>query len=372
MSEQDNNFVSYSNCDPVNVGHSSSDGHVGKIEVVTNSDDVPARTMTYRESKMATTCGMIRHRATSNLAEGSTDVGMMVDPFENTDPLPVMPPNSATTKTAKQYPDPFFKQMSEKNMKLIYEHIGDITVKPGQQLDDGTFATVSNMKFPFDATGSMQRFIDGAKETLLDVVEAEKKNLDDVFSKLHPGKKFTHFVRICVCAYRDYCDKTMLEVLPPTTDMEYVKHFLSRLEADGGGDEPENMLAGFTEILGEKFGENNEFTRNTICLIADAPAHGSFMHNVGEDDNYDHEKEKWMEVLYEMKKQNNDFMVVKFGFSIENSIDFMREYYNEKDKFEIVVKDLSDTGVNHHTVRDALIEGSGESCGFYYMRSSAE
>jgi hypothetical protein len=270
------------------------------------------------------------------------------------------------------------------DVKLYEAFNADCDNKAGEELDDGRIVVYGNLKFVVDATGSMAPFITGAKDQIFEIAKNHEKNLNEIYEKLFPEKKFKYYIRISVIGYRDYCDKVKLEVLPFTNDLSYVKYFLSNLHATGGGDQPEDMLSGFKAMIDNGGGENNQFTNNLVCLITDAPAHGSFMkdENISENGNYEHEKDQWITVLHKMKEMNHDFMVVKAGTSVNKSIEFIREHYDEKDKFSVVVKDLT---VAHEqsgyvgfgggemlsaAIETAISGGSSESGIMYYTRNS--
>ena len=51
-------------------------------------------------------------------------------------------------------------------------------------------------------------------------------------------------VRVAFVGYRDYCDDTRQVVHPFTTDVNQIKAFLQDLEAEGGGDQCEDVLTG--------------------------------------------------------------------------------------------------------------------------------
>jgi hypothetical protein len=51
-------------------------------------------------------------------------------------------------------------------------------------------------------------------------------------------------VRVAFVGYRDYDDDTPQVVHPFTTDVKQIKAFLENLEAEGGGDQCEDVLTG--------------------------------------------------------------------------------------------------------------------------------
>lgn len=83
-----------------------------------------------------------------------------------------------------------------------------------------------------DLTASMGSWIKRAKETLIEIIETvEKECKEDGDVK----------IRVCFVGYRDIGDSRRFSMLPFTDDIQEVKAFISRQNAEGGGDEPEDV-----------------------------------------------------------------------------------------------------------------------------------
>ena len=109
----------------------------------------------------------------------------------------------------------------------------------------------------FDSTGSMQGEID--------VVKSQIERIGGTLMRLIPK------TRIGVCTYRDRGDRYVVKGLPLTDDIGMVSGYLDRINAKGGGDEPEAVKAGLEWAI-----ENNRFrqrARKVILLFGDAPPH---------------------------------------------------------------------------------------------------
>lgn len=112
--------------------------------------------------------------------------------------------------------------------------------------------------FVIDATGSMGWLIDEVKERVRD--------LSDWIRRLVPVTRFG------IVAYRDEDDPEFLtRVQPLTLNIGKVRRFLGRLEARGGGDIPEAIVAGLHKAI-EDVGWRSD-SKKIIVIVGDAPPH---------------------------------------------------------------------------------------------------
>lgn len=115
--------------------------------------------------------------------------------------------------------------------------------------------------FVIDATGSMQRFIDRAREAIDDIIQ----DLATVVPSL----------RIGMVAYRDLGDEWITQRAELTTDRYHIHTFLLGLRASGG----RRVLPDFEEAVevGLEVAANQmdwrEGSRRVILLVGDAPYH---------------------------------------------------------------------------------------------------
>jgi len=92
--------------------------------------------------------------------------------------------------------------------------------------------------FLMDCTGSMSSWIKACKTQLNDIV--------NLISKHYPHIT----VNIAFVGYHDIADDPRFEILPFTTDVEKVKHFINEnVLARGGGDIPEDVCGGMRKAL---------------------------------------------------------------------------------------------------------------------------
>jgi len=112
--------------------------------------------------------------------------------------------------------------------------------------------------FVIDATGSMG--------WLIDEVKGRVRDLSDWIRRLVPVTRFG------VVAYRDEDDPEFLtRVQPLTLNIGVVRRFLERLEARGGGDIPEAILAGLRKAIQDSSWRSD--SKKIIVIVGDAPPH---------------------------------------------------------------------------------------------------
>jgi uncharacterized protein YegL len=118
-----------------------------------------------------------------------------------------------------------------------------------------------DLVFLLDTTGSMSGEIREAKERVRELTEALRT--------ARPNER----VRVGVVAYKDKGDAYLTKVSPLSEDVEVSFQFLGTLTADGGGDTPEDVLAGLTAALRELSWDMGPDTERQVFIIADAPPH---------------------------------------------------------------------------------------------------
>jgi len=93
-------------------------------------------------------------------------------------------------------------------------------------------------------------------------------------AKIYVRKMIANIFEICGegsadlmwIAYRDYCDKKVLEASDWSNDPDYLLKFIEKIVPDGGGDGPEAVEIGL-----ERAAQEDDVTM--VILIADAPPH---------------------------------------------------------------------------------------------------
>eukprot|EP00048_Salpingoeca_helianthica_P015111 m.225090 g.225090 ORF g.225090 m.225090 type:complete len:445 (-) comp16618_c0_seq1:31-1365(-) len=140
---------------------------------------------------------------------------------------------------------------------------GDIKAETSKGAIAEKFAQASllDMVFVMDCTGSMGSYIASAQQTIADIIEqivaAEKAD-----------------VRFGLVAYRDHPPQEstfVTNVYPFSSSVKTMRTNLNQLSANGGGDGPEAVVDGLHAAL--KLDYRDEATK-VVILIADAPPHG--------------------------------------------------------------------------------------------------
>ena len=128
-----------------------------------------------------------------------------------------------------------------------------------------------DIAFLVDCTGSMRPYI----------VET-KKDIDGIVSSIK--ENFENKVQVAFVAYRDHDDgEKRIECLQFTEDIAYFQRFVSCINANGGGDAPEDVLGGIEAAVNLNWSSKNRI----LFHVGDAPHHGQRFHNLSpEADKY--------------------------------------------------------------------------------------
>ena len=138
-----------------------------------------------------------------------------------------------------------------------------------ENLPDTATATANSraleMVFVLDTTGSMGGLLEGAKQRIWGIVNEVMQ------SSSKPA------VRIGLVAYRDRGDTYVTQVLPLTNDLDKAYSTLMDYEAQGGGDEPENVRRALADGV-RRAGWSQDSSRVTqiLFLVGDAPPHDDY------------------------------------------------------------------------------------------------
>ena len=118
------------------------------------------------------------------------------------------------------------------------------------------------MVFVLDTTGSMGGLLTGAKERIWGIVNEVMQT-----SKLSS-------VKVGLVAYRDRGDRYITQVLPLTEDLDKVYSTLMDYEAQGGGDEPEDVRRALAEGVSQAgWSRTSPGNAQILFLVGDAPPH---------------------------------------------------------------------------------------------------
>jgi hypothetical protein len=115
-----------------------------------------------------------------------------------------------------------------------------------------------DLAFVLDTTGSMGEEIDAVKSTIRTVAARLGTDQTDV--------------RIGLVAYKDRGDAEVTHVYPFSSDLAAFSRSVARIQADGGGDYPEDMQAGLSLAI-DQLAWRSDATARLVVVIADAPPH---------------------------------------------------------------------------------------------------
>ena len=144
--------------------------------------------------------------------------------------------------------------------ETAYLHAAGAAGRGGGERVDPAEVTL-DVVFVIDTTGSMRDYIRGTKELV-----------ERIAQRLRAGGEGPR-VRLGLVAYRDAGDDYVARTfctLEEGTDPGVLARRLGRLEADGGGDDPEDLFAGVLTAVREAGW--NPYAAKHVVVIADAPA----------------------------------------------------------------------------------------------------
>jgi hypothetical protein len=182
-----------------------------------------------------------------------------------------------------------YESNSQKNTKKNNFIIKSIAPNP----EDGKLVIRHQLVFLMDATGSMGPYIEGTKKEIVKFIDTIKQNCLNDMKTLPDYKENNVYLefQVAVVAYRDFCDNIHYETIDFTTDIKSIENWLAKIEAFGGGDQPEDIQGAFINCF---FGVSDKSPKlswetsgdiagRSIILMTDAPAHGDNFINCGEE-----------------------------------------------------------------------------------------
>lgn len=146
--------------------------------------------------------------------------------------------------------------------------LGSVTIGGGSMAGESWDGLIQSLRrngldivITFDSTGSMGGEI---RE-----VSSQIRRIGGTLLKLVPK------ARIGLVTYRDEGDDYVTKGLPLTSDLSYIDRFLTDVDADGGGDQPEAVHEGMKWAV-----RNNTFrpaARKIMLIFGDAPPHATYL-----------------------------------------------------------------------------------------------
>jgi Mg-chelatase subunit ChlD len=141
----------------------------------------------------------------------------------------------------------------------VFDKTEEPTIAPVELSANGR---AMEMVFVLDTTGSMGGLLTGAKDRIWGIINEVMQS-----SKLSS-------VKVGLVAYRDRGDQYVTQVLPLTDDLDKVYSTLMDYEAEGGGDEPEDVRQALAEGVSKAgWSRSSPGNAQILFLVGDAPPH---------------------------------------------------------------------------------------------------
>ena len=168
-----------------------------------------------------------------------------------------------------------------------------------------------------DCTASMYSWIQRSKDTLKTIIDQVKKE--------NPSLK----VRVAFVGYRDFGDGAkQYSTIDFSENLDIVKTFISKQDASGGNDMPEDVQGGFHKALGMSW---EPYSIRSVFHIADAPGHGKDICECGWGDRYPGGSPDGHRIQDQMRMfsaLNINFTFVKVNKYCDKMIKVMQENFN--------------------------------------------
>jgi hypothetical protein len=167
--------------------------------------------------------------------------------------------------------------------------------------------------FLMDCTGSMQVWINAARDQIQTIIDQTRQEIGDVIFEVG-------FV-----GYRDFGDTEQYINIPFTRDIDDLRRRIQDIRAEGGNDCAEDIAGGLMLTLQMFEGRTNGVRQ--VIHIADAPAHGNMFHDIHVSDRYPHgdpNNQDPCAFIHRMSEQGIDYTFIR----IHNSTDTMLEAFH--------------------------------------------
>ena len=179
-----------------------------------------------------------------------------------------------------------------------------------------TVKPVVEIVFAIDTTGSMGGLIDGAKRKIWaianEVARAQQK----------PD------VKIGLVAFRDRGDAYVTRAVPMTDNLDAVYESLMSLQADGGGDTPEDVNAALNVAVNKMEWSKDKKVLKMIFLVGDAPPHMDYEQQV-----------QWQALAQTAIRQNIYINTVQCGVDGETTATWQKIAHAAEGRYAMIPQD---------------------------------
>ena len=181
-----------------------------------------------------------------------------------------------------------------------------------------------DIMFIMDLTGSMSIWLNEAKKSIKNIIEEITDN--------NPGSK----IRISFIGYRDFLEKDEkreYDTQEFTENIDEFNQFISKLDCNGGGDEPEDIVGALRQALKMNWLSNAKYA----ILVSDAPCHGKQYHNISYDRFADGDPEgvPLEDVIKQFVEKDITFYCIEINSTTKKMFDIMKSIYNNDNKFHV-------------------------------------
>lgn len=193
-----------------------------------------------------------------------------------------------------------------------------------------------------DSTGSMQRWINCAKNTLID-------SFNDI-RKEYPNSK----IRLGLVCYRDILDEQRFIISPLTENIQIIQDIIKNVKATGGDDTAEDVAGALEKVIELLKKDSNENTLKIVLFVTDAPCHGLRYHSITVGDRYpngDPEGKEPYEQIKELVSMNTDLTIFRINSSIDKMIEeFQNAFIGTRSTLTILDLETQDNNSSDSTV----------------------
>ena len=207
----------------------------------------------------------------------------------------------------------------EKNYKILKEDF-----KLLEEYETKIFKDTNlDIMFIMDLTGSMGIWLNEAKKSVKNIIEEITDN--------NPGAK----IRMSFIGYRDFLEKDEKRKYDSqefTENIDEFNNFLSKLDCNGGGDEPEDVVGALKQALQMNWISNAKYA----VLVCDAPCHGKVYHNISYDRFSEGDPDgKLEDVVRKFNEKGITFYCIEINNTTKKMFNIMRDIYNDNNKFHV-------------------------------------
>ena len=192
-------------------------------------------------------------------------------------------------------------------------------------------ATSLDLLFIMDITGSMGNCIELVKANIINIIEKIPEKC--------PGID----INMGFIGYRDVeeIEKGYIKDIDFTTDYNWLKNSIMDINAQGGGDESEDIAWAMEIALKKNWKNNAKFA----ILFADAPCHGNKYYEIGVGDDYPNGvpgRRNIEELIEELAKKNISLYCTEINGTTKMMYQIFKNIYNNYNKCEFNIIPLTE------------------------------